>query len=376
VSSHPGHILIAGAGIVGLACALRLADSGFRVTVLERGHAMQQSSWAAAGMLAAHDPENPPALLPLSLLSLSLYPAFLARVTQLSGIAVPLRTHATQQGNDTADQFFPLAEHSLDPRDLCRALPAAVRAAGVALREQSAITAVTNTPAGVRVILASGAVLDGQAFVLACGAWSGQIKLPAGIPPLPVQPRKGQMIEVTMPGRFIQPDEAHPQMPRLDTVLRTPTLYLVPRGDGRIVIGSTVEDAGFDRTIDEAAGNRLFESAAALWPPLRQGTITARWTGLRPSVVRPCIVRPLIPGDLPTLPDALPIIGPLDSSSSTHCYAATGHFRNGILLAPATAHLIAQLLRNETSSIALDAFMPSRFARAAQLQDEALTTRS
>jgi glycine oxidase len=165
-------------------------------------------------------------------------------------------------------------------------------------------------------------------------------------------------------------------MPRLDTVLRTPTLYLVPRGDGRIVIGSTVEDAGFDRTIDEAAGNRLFESAAALWPPLRQGTITARWTGLRPSVVRPCIVRPLIPGDLPTLPDALPIIGPLDSSSSTHCYAATGHFRNGILLAPATAHLIAQLLRNETSSIALDAFMPSRFARAAQLQDEALTTRS
>ncbi len=353
------HVVVAGAGIIGLATALELLTAGFRVTVVERGRAMEQSSWAAAGMLAVHDPENAGELFPLSLLSHALYPGFLARVEALSGLSIPLRTTHTLQGRHakTHDEEPPpelptlrtdrysytlLEETSLDPRDLCTALPRAVISSGALLRQGTGVISVGRSGGHVSVELENGDVLAADHFVLASGAWSGQLALP-GTLPLPVAPRKGQMIEVTLHQTSL--DRAS-----LPVVIRTPELYLVPRGDGRVVIGATVERAGFDRSVDESAGDRLWRAAAALWPPVLEGRITARWTGLRP-------------GFRQGVTDRLPVIGQF----SDGLWVATAHFRNGILLAPGTAHVLRQLICGEAPATSLAAFAPQRFAQAREV---------
>ncbi len=342
------QVAIAGAGIIGLAAALELADAGFRVTVLEQGRAMEESSWAAAGMLAVDDPENPPGLLALSEWSRALYPSFLKRIERLSGLSVPLRTTRTLQGvhasrpmesppgslpalvTDTYS-FHELEEASLDPRDLCAALPRAVRATGILVREGEAVRSVRRIGEKLALELASGEALAADQFLLTGGAWSALIGLPGKNTP-PIAPRKGQMIEVTL------------DRPVLPVAVRTPELYLVPRGDGRVVIGATVEYAGFDRAVDKQAGDCLWSEAAKLWPPILQGRITARWIGLRP-------------GFREGLADTLPILGQLEPG----IWVAAGHFRNGILLAPATARALRELLLGQSSSIGLEAFSPARF---------------
>ncbi len=202
-------------------------------------------------------------------------------------------------------------------------------AAGAVLREGLSVVSVRHLDAQVEVELDGGEVLTADRFLLAGGAWSGQLA------PLPVAPRKGQMIEVTLDG------------PTLPLVLRTPELYLVPRGDRRVAIGATVEHAGFDRSVDQDAGERLWREAAALWPPVLQGCITARWTGLRP-------------GFREGVTDTLPVIGPFQP----RIWAATAHFRNGILLAPGTARVLRQLLCGDAPAVALEAFSPKRFAQS------------
>ncbi|RRA47406.1 FAD-binding oxidoreductase [Acidipila sp. EB88] len=391
MKSTTEHILIAGAGIMGLAAALEFQQHGYRVTVLERGRAMEQSSWAAAGMLAVDDPENAPELLPLSRLSRSLYPAWLERVESLSGCRVPLRTTTALQGErcegvpdvsalppvetpsseapsiaaSPADlpglyrngyRFTRVQEASLDPRDLCAALPRAVVAAGVTLREHAPIARVlggasSDGAAAPALLLEDGETLEADHLLLCMGAWTtgtfGTSAISASPDPrllpaaggnrpgihLPVAPRKGQMIEVTLE-----------QTTMLPMVIRTPELYLVPRGDGRVVIGATVEHAGFDRSIDIAAGDRLWQQAAALWPPILKGRISARWTGLRPGFSAGIL-------------DALPVLGRLAANT----WVATAHFRNGILLAPGTARVLRELVQGEATSVDLTAFSPDRF---------------
>ncbi len=347
-----GHVAIVGAGVIGLALALELVQAGLRVTVLESGRAMEASSWAAAGMLAVGDPENAPGLLPLARLSAALYPEFLQRMEELGGSRVPLRTMRTLQGRHGGGSPVPelpelrtdgysfamLEEASLDPRDLCAALPPAARAAGVNLRERTAVRAMRSAADGVAVELGDGETVEADRLVLAGGAWSGLLPLPgATAGGLPVAPRKGQMIEVTLDA----------DAPALPFAVRTPELYLVPRGDGRIAIGATVEYAGFDRSVDVEAGDRLWESAGALWPPVLLGRVTARWTGLRP-------------GYRAGIEDGLPVIGSLDGKA----FAASGHFRNGILLAPGTARVLRELLGGENCSVDPRAFDPRRFLAA------------
>ena len=345
------EIAIVGAGVIGLALALELADAGCRVTVFERGRAMEQASWAAAGMLAVDDPENPPELLPLSRLSRELYPGFLHGVETLSGQCVPFRTSQTLQAiprgepgalGASADmlpglltdryRWMVLEEASLDPRDLCAALPIAAARVGVSLREHTAIERIEASEGCVAFTAeTNGERLFADHCILAGGAWAAR-------PDLPVAPRKGQMIEVTLNG------------PALPFTVRSPELYLVPRGDGRVAIGATVEYAGFDRSIDEEAGDRLWQAASELWPPVLQGRITARWTGLRPGLA-------------PHAADALPVLGPLDDTG--RLWAAAAHFRNGILLAPATARVLRQMLFGEEPSVSLARFAPARFVNAA-----------
>jgi len=228
-----------------------------------------------------------------------------------------------------------LDEHSLDPRDLCAALPTAARAAGVTLLEDTPVTSITETGSIVQVH-AGDRIFNADAYLHCCGAWAGQ---PQPTAALPVAPRKGQMIAVTLPAGVALP-----------WVIRTPELYLVPRGDGRIIIGATVEHAGFDRSINPDATNALHAAAGAIWPPALSGQITDRWSGLRPST-----------------PDALPILGELflsataQTAKKTRCWTATGHFRNGILLAPGTAKLLAQLVLGEEPEVDLTAFSMRRF---------------
>lgn len=338
------EVAIAGAGIIGLSAALELAAAGRRVTVFERGEAMRESSWAAAGMLAANDPENPEPLRGLSRFSIGLYPEFLRRVEQLSGKKVPVRTTQTLQGahelptgTREADEwtvraiapglqqnglkFFLLDEQSIDPRDLARALPEAATAAGIALHEQTAVAAVSNAPGLVRIKNTSGE-WTAEHFINACGAWAGQFA------DVSIAPRKGQMLLV----------QSH--VP-LKTTLRTPHLYLVPRGDGRIVIGATVENAGYDKFVDPAAIAALHAAAAALWPPIRDARVLDTWAGLRPAAS-----------------DALPVIGP---AAESRCWLALGHFRNGIMLAPGTARLLRQMICEEAPAVDREPFSAARF---------------
>jgi len=373
-------VAIAGAGIIGLNAALELASAGLRVVVFERGYAMRECSWAAAGMLAASDPENPAALLPLSNLSLSLYSEFLARVEYLSGQRVPIRTTQTllearsipagsEQLGDEAihafgsglrsngHKFFLLQEQSLDPRDLVRSLPQAARAAGVTILEQSTVTSIKPQLNSVE-IQTTGGNWSAAHFINACGAWASDL---AGIP---ITPRKGQMLLVETPEKQT-PQQIQDQ---LTAVIRTPHLYLVPRGNGRIIVGATVENAGFDKRIDPAAIAALHRAAAELWPPIANARILDTWAGLRPATA-----------------DFLPVIGPtidIDEGNGArgsspdlhsldlhnpdpHSWLALGHYRNGILLAPGTARLLRQLILKEPAGIDAAAYCASRFIASA-----------
>lgn len=352
-------IVVGGGGIIGLSVALELARHGLRVRVIERGRPMAEASWAAAGMLAAEDPDNPLELAQLSVRSRDLYPEYLERVERLSGRPVPVRTRSTLQAtrpggsfrcNPTRTRsflaaadaqqligaiepgdrsFLWLEESSLDPRDLCAALPQAVRVAGVVLEEKTEIRTVTSRSGAVEIATSAGSVSAG-AFVNCCGAWADSVGFEAPVPSSAtptetVEPRKGQMLTVRTEGQ-----------PQLRHVLRAPKVYLVPRGDGRIVVGATLERAGFDRRIDQAALQRLIALAAELWPPIESAAIVESWAGLRPGTG-----------------DGLPFLCPADLPN---CWLATGHFRNGILLAPVTAVVVRQMIEGEPPDVALDAF--------------------
>jgi glycine oxidase len=367
-------IIVAGAGVIGLACALELRRRGANVIVLERGQPMRESSWAAAGMLAATDPENPSALRELAVHSQELYDGFLRHIEALSGIAVPYRSHETLQqlvrdhplpiphlphhrelspaeaerhlpglasGNH---RFLLLPERSLDPRDLCLAMPLAARAAGIEIRSGVAVRSVSLMSAGVRIEADDGGVEAGS-YLNCMGAWAGapeygfcQETPDAGTA---IAPRKGQMAMVRMP-----------RARDLTCVIRSKQAYLVPRGDGRVVVGATVEDVGFDKQVVPQALEALLGQAAALWPALSEAPIVDRWAGLRPGTT-----------------DDLPLIGRAEAGlagrrrmggATARCFIAAGHFRNGILLAPATADVVASLIAGEPPRVALEAFAPDR----------------
>lgn len=345
-------ICIAGAGIIGLALALELNARGAKVTVFESGAPFAEASSAAAGMLAANDPENPPELQNLANLSLSLYPAWLDRIASLTGIRVPFHTSTTLQALSTHDtlsaldpsalaqllpqlnagdhRFARLEEHSLDPRELASALLAAVRVAGIDLHAHTPVRQIRSLGSSVEVHTPTAAI-SADWFIDCTGAWA------TAWPPQPrlrVKPSKGQMLALELPSSL-----------QLNLVVRTPQVYLVPRTcgvlAGRVVVGATVEDAGFDKTVHPADRDRLHALAAELLPQLDGAKIVESWAGLRPVT-----------------PDHLPLIGFLPNAPRR--LIAAGHYRNGILLAPATAHVVAQILNGEKAAVSLDALSPLR----------------
>ncbi|MDP9050908.1 MAG: FAD-dependent oxidoreductase [Acidobacteriota bacterium] len=347
-------VAIAGGGIIGLSLGLELRHRGLSVLVIDRQQAMSSASWAAGGMLAVHDPQNPAELMPLATKSWELYPAYLERVEALSGKKVPLRTRRAMQfvaGDHWAEnasrsgvgaqvtsaemaEFAPalepnghifewLDEGSLDPNDLHDALPAAFVAAGGTLLEETEMLSVENVTGGVLVKTTRKMISAGM-FVNCCGARAGEVE--RGLPVVPV---KGQMANL----------RCKPE--RLRCVVRAPGIYLLPRGDGRVTIGATIEHVGFDETVQETSIRRMAEAALSLLPEAEAPVQMDMWAGLRPGT-----------------PDGLPILGP---AAMANCWHATGHYRDGILLGPVTGRVMAQVMLGEAPEVPLAAYAATRF---------------
>ena len=355
--------IIVGAGIIGLSLAIELHKQGLRVLVVEKGEPGREASWAAGGMLVDSPAETLPGLRELATASARMYPEFVHELEDESGLKIDLRSVGTlfftSEGtghcpvttqadalpqplaelepaleilNNPESRFTALyiKERSVDPRHLTHAAIAAARHRGVDFSSGDHVLAVQvadGKAAGVRTNktqFAAGMVVN------CAGAWAGQI----GPHPLPTRPVKGQMLYVAMPQK---------EMVRhvVRTVGLTPDVYLIPRSDGRMLIGTTMEEAGFDKRTDLATIQRLHRAALALVPKLRDARILENWAGLRPGT-----------------PDALPILGETRTPSY---YVATGHFRDGILLAPITAEVMAAVVEGRTPEYDLAPFSPERF---------------
>jgi glycine oxidase len=221
--------------------------------------------------------------------------------------------------------FF-LQERSVDPRALSTAAHVAAKRRGVDFSSGDAATAVDLSDGKVTGVSAKKTSFLSSKVVNCAGAWSGQI----GPYAFPTRPAKGQMLCLLSPAREL-----------VKYVIRTPAVYLIPRSDGRILAGATVEDAGFDKRTDIETIQRLHHAAVALVPDLGNGKIMNDWAGLRPQT-----------------PDSLPILG---ATATPGYYVATGHFRDGILLAPVTARVMAQVIAGNRPEHDLSVFSYDRF---------------
>lgn len=321
-------IVIAGAGIIGLTLALELHSRGASVAVLDTAAALHGASSAAAGMLAAEDPHNPAQLRELSAFSISLYDRLLDRLYALSGHDVPYQTTTTIQYIEDG-RSLELAEKSVDPRQLGAAALESVRRSGIPLLEQCGRIEIVESSDHIAVTPQYGPALSADRLIHASGAWFEG--------PPAVTPRKGQMLRVRLPSSL-----------QLVQVHRSSAIYVVPRTQGpqagTALIGATEEDAGFDIRTSAADLDALRMRASALIPTLADPTAAPKveaWAGLRPAAA-----------------DGLPLIGRLPACSRQ--WIANGHFRNGILLAPATAHAVADLVEGKRPPVDLQPFDPAR----------------
>ena len=351
--------IIVGGGIIGVSLGIALRKRGLRVLVVERGEPGREASYAAAGMLADCAWETPPPLQPLATASARMYPEFVHELEDESGMQLDLRSEGTivfppsehmheRPGFRAADILpAPLAEmepalaareapavylkeRSIDPRALVTAALKAARHRGVDTSSGDPVIAVDLADTRTVGVSTTKTSFLAPLVVNCAGAWAGQFR-PGRVPTRPV---KGQMLAVVMPRRDL-----------LRHVVRSPEVYLVPRGDGRIVIGSTLEEAGYDKRTDPDTIHRLYRAALALLPELSEARILEDWAGLRPAT-----------------PDGLPILG---ATSTSGYYVATGHFRDGILLTPVTARAMSQLICEGKTEYDLAPFSFMRFAKQA-----------
>jgi glycine oxidase len=351
VSATGGDVAVVGAGLIGLAIAFELAERGATVRVYDRDEPARAASWAGAGMLSPYAEPIDEALLRLCEQSLQQYPRFVERVRDASGVdprlhlnghlhaafddaalenarlrADTLRTRGVACdvldraqvlgaepwiGSHVCGGLLIAAEGQVDNRRLGRALTAACAARGVSLQRVASLSVECDGRRALGVRTNFG-FAPATAVVNACGAWAAMLDgVPEEARP-PVEPYKGQMLSLEVPAGFV----------RRSTWV--PDAYLVPRDDGRLLVGATVERARFDTRVTGEGLHRLLHAALEAAPGLAGFTVSETWTGLRPGSA-----------------DGLPFIGP---TTVEGLFVATGHFKNGILLSAITARLVADAI--------------------------------
>jgi glycine oxidase len=370
-------VIVVGGGVIGLAIAWRAAQTKLSVALVD-DEPGQGASYAAAGMLApvteAHYGEEP--LLTLNLESARRYPLFVEELEAVTGMTVGYRSSGTlvvaADEDDTAAigelfrfqrelglpvqrlrrrecrELEPLltprirggivteVDHQVDSRRLVAALLAAGERAGVSLHRRRASGLRVDGNRVVGATFADGEVLEGPTVVLAAGCWSAQLEgLPSSARP-PVRPVKGQILRLrTAPDR--------PLLARtVRGLVHGTSVYLVPRADGEVVVGATVEERGFDTAVTAGATYELLRDAAEIVPGISELEFVEARAGLRPGS-----------------PDNAPLLGP---AAIEGLVVATGHYRNGVLLTPVTADVIAEVLVTGRAPGLIAPFSPVRFA--------------
>ena len=363
-----GEILVLGGGIIGCALAEELARRGRRVTVVERGRIGAEASSAAAGILSSRmDVPSPGPMFDFCQAARRLYPRWVARLEQRSGIdtgyhkdgilylamreaeertmadraawqrrlGLPVerwsrgdvrRREPAVDGSVRSGFYFP-GEAQIDNAILMRALATACRKSGVRLMERTEARRLRLRGRTVRGVETSRGALTAPVVVNCLGSWAGA---PQGLRRLPVEPARGQILVFKGPKRLFR----HAVM--------SERAYVVQRRDGRLLVGSTVERAGFEKALTLEGIRKILCGIRDMTSVLERSTFVEGWAGFRPLT-----------------PDRLPIIG---RTGIEGLYVATGHFRHGILLAPVTASAMADLILTGRSSFDLTAFTPARFS--------------
>lgn len=368
-------IAVIGGGVIGLASAWRLAQQGARVALYERLQVGKEASWAAAGMLApacelaVHSghlgPREQVALDNLLVASRELYPALAAELLDATGIDIELCLKGAPEDwrrpgilylgpaegeEDEAGRVLALRgipgqyagrksvfleqDGQVDSRKLVDALRKAARNAGVVVHENSPVRSFTREGTSVSGLVSESGTHAAGGVLVAGGAWSGKILGTLRGAPFPLRPVAGQIVAI----------RAEKVIP---TVVYTEDCYLVPRRDGRLLIGATIEENGFHKRVTAGGVAGLLNRATALFPELASAPLESHWAGLRPVTQ-----------------DGLPVLGPC---LFDNLWVASGHGRNGILLTPRTADLVADgILRGMAWD---DTFIPDRPGLSAVADD-------
>jgi glycine oxidase len=341
--------IIAGAGIIGSSIAWRLAQKGLRILLLDAGEFGREASFAGAGMLApGGEMEQPSLSSDLAAESLRLYPSFVAELEEETGLFIDfqrlgavelavsykewaelqararaqaalgipscaltpedLGKHAPVARQDVAGALFYPQDGLVDPRDVMAALHRACLARAVEIREGVRVTALRPQAGAVRVESSAGH-FETPVAVLACGAWSSAITIET------LQLPKAFPVRGHLVGYQLEPHSLGP-------LLRNGHTYVLQRSGGFTIAGTSSEEVGFDRTVQPAVVAEIHARASAMVPALRGCRPAEAWIGFRPAVE-----------------GAQPVVG---RASGTALWLAYGHYRNGILMAPATAHRVAQ----------------------------------
>jgi glycine oxidase len=366
-------VAIAGGGLIGGTIAFELARAGLDVGLFDRQQPGEGASWAAAGILSPA-PENAGmiATVPLGRASLQLYPGFVGTVEEISGQSVGYRARGTLEALFSTDAQEKLStiialhhgiglkaepvsaedaremepalspeleaavfrpdEACIDNRALTRAVLSAAERSGVKLFSGSNVQSIAKNGGRCAGFIVNGEKIESRWTVIAAGCSSAEIEGAAQY--APVRPAKGQMIALRRKDFSIE------------RVLWSDHVYLVPRNDGRILAGATVEYVGFEKNVTAGGLEKILIAALQLAPALADAQIEETWAGLRPDS-----------------PDHLPIIGPTDLEG---LLIATGHFRSGILLAPVTAQLIREWITMQNVTVEWARFSPTRFGEVAR----------
>jgi glycine oxidase len=345
-------ITVIGAGVVGLSVAYELASRGASVRIMDARGVALGATRASAGILAPYIEGHSDALLALAVASLSEYDAFVARVAADAREAIEYRRNGTLQvacATSEARQLVTAAQrlaeanvaHTLLNADGARAIEPALGTVSAALHVpehgyvgvRTLISALVTALAARAVEVATEQVtdveaLDADAVVIAAGSWSADLSL-QGVR-IPVRPIRGQLLHLRL------------QRPPASRVLWGERCYIVPWQDGSVLVGATTEDVGFDEMPTVTGVRRLLDAGIALLPELATAGFLEVRVGLRPATA-----------------DELPIVGP--SSTMRRVFYATGHYRNGVLLAPLTALALADLVLDGRARPELAAIRPDRF---------------